>query len=603
MGIAGLIVLPILMLLGKSIIAKIYAFSFWFQRIILPERDAPQPIDTPQTAQDVEKLLDTPWWDAFWAYQNRSFRLAFIIEAAVAFLFFFLLNLSIGSMEDTFKYEGYHWKSVFGYSFMLTAIPALCFFMQYRSERKTVQDWKNNYKFKLISEKDEAIVFVGQEYAKFVNHDRSQNKRVRRKMLRIVAGAVAVLLCLVGVTQYISRNVDKKLGDNAYEFRGFEYTLQEDGTARIDRYVGRVPAELVLPAELHGVPVTSIGKKAFAEQPRIVQVTVPEGVTTIGEKAFYFCEKLERVILPQSLETIEPRAFSDCWKATQIDLPAGLKHIGKHAFSSCYMLSAVSIPESVETIGEWAFSGTNIKEITIPASVDSLGTGAFSNCLELTRVTILNGSLELDGRSFRGCTSLVEVDLPVDAAVIPRDMALFSADGKRLITYWGKATAYAVPDGVEEICDYAFSSCKTLKSVSFPKGLRRIGKSAFEGCGLEQIDLPGGLRELGVDAFSGCSSLTDIVLPDGLIKVDISSFPVPYNTNMTITIPPSVRKLDWSGAWYREIDRITFRVVRGSAADAYLKELENKTSWNGEKVFNPVQIQYYVPQVEKKAAP
>ena len=100
MGIAGLIVLPILMLLGKSIIAKIYAFSFWFQRIILPERDAPQPIDTPQTAQDVEKLLDTPWWDAFWAYQNRSFRLAFIIEAAVAFLFFFLLNLSIGSMVD-----------------------------------------------------------------------------------------------------------------------------------------------------------------------------------------------------------------------------------------------------------------------------------------------------------------------------------------------------------------------------------------------------------------------------------------------------------------------------------------------------------------------
>ena len=603
MGFAGVIMFPILMIAFKAMDAGIRIFSLWFCRILLPEQDPAPSVPTPQTAEEVEQLIPTPWWDEFWRYQLKACLLTFILETISCLLLCFLFNLFVNSLINAFPAEGYDWKMVFGYTFILAALPGFCLFMAYRSVRKNISDWQDNLEFRVANEEPKTVLSMGQAYAAYVNHDRSQNKTIRRRMLRIVAGAVAVLLCLVGVTQYMSRHVNKKLGDNAYEFRGFEYTLQEDGTARIDRYVGRVPAELVLPAELHGVPVTSIGKKAFAEQPRIVQVTVPEGVTTIGEKAFYFCKKLERVILPQSLETIEPRAFSDCWKATQIDLPAGLKHIGKHAFSSCYMLSTVSIPESVETIGEWAFSGTNIKEITIPAGVDSLGTGAFSNCLELTRVTILNGSLELEGRSFRGCTSLVEVDLPVDAAVIPRDMALFSADGKRLIAHWGKATAYAVPDGVEEIGDYAFSSCKTLKSVSFPKGLRRIGQYAFADCGLEQIVLPDGLLEIGAYAFSGCSSLTDIVLPDGLTKADISSFPVPYNTKITITIPPSVRKMDWSGAWYREIDRVTFRVVRGSAADAYLKELANKTSWNGEKVFNPVQIQYYVPQVEKKAAP
>ena len=587
MGIAGLIVLPILMLLGKSIIAKIYAFSFWFQRIILPERDAPQPIDTPQTAQDVEKLLDTPWWDAFWAYQNRSFRLAFIIEAAVAFLFFFLLNLSIGSMVDTFKYEGYHWKSVFGYSFMLTAIPAFCFFMQYRSERKTVQGWKDNYKFKLISEKDETIVFVGQEYAKFVNHDRSQNKRIRRKMLLIAIGAVVVLLCIVGLSRYRLYHVRIRLGENAYQYQRFEFTLQTDGTARIDRYVGRPPKELVLPAELDGVSVTAVGEGAFRDQNGIVSVTVPEGVTTIGMYAFYDCDQVEHVILPRSLRTIEERAFSLCWQMDQVELPEGLKRIGASAFHGCNSLSSLSIPEGVEIIGKDAFSYTQLEEVTIPASVLFLGDGAFESCTELTRVTILNGTTKLDGQPFAGCTSLKDVELPSNKATMIRDMAQFSADGKRLISYWGGASAYAVPEGVEEIGESAFRSCYSLKTVSLPQSLRRIGKYAFFGCDLEQIDLPNGLKELGSFAFEGCNALQQLVVPDSVTMVDLSSFPL--TKTITVTIPPSVTKMDWDGAWSGAITWIRFRVVRDSVADFYLRML------NTEQAFRGIQIEYYYP--------
>ena len=603
MKLARLIIIPILTIAVSAIDAGIRIFSFWFCRILLPEQDPPPSVYMPQTAEEVEQLMPTPRWDEFLNYLSRSYLLVFIIETISCFLLSFLFGLYMNRLVDTSPSQWYDWKFIVKVVLPIALLLTFGFFMAYRSARKNISGWRYNSQVKQTREKQDTVISIGQDYARFVNYDKSRNKILRRKMLLIVAGAVALPLCLVGLSKYRFIHVNFKLGDNAFRFREYEYTLQEDGTARIDRYTDQVPADLVLPAELYGAPVTSIGKEAFAKQPGITQVTVPEGVTTISDGAFKFCDRLERVILPQSLETIEPRAFIGCWKAEQIDLPAGLKHIGDYAFNSCHMLSAVSIPESVETIGEWAFSGTNIKEITIPAGVDSLGTGAFSDCCELTRVTILNGSLELDGRSFYGCTSLAEVDLPADAAVILRDMALFSIDGKRLIAYWGKATAYAVPDDVEEICDYAFKSCSTLKRVTFPKGLRRIGKSAFESCGLEQIDLPDGLRELGADAFSGCSSLTNIVVPDSLTMVDISSFPLVPKANLTITIPPSVRKVDRSGALYMDTDKVTFRVVRGSAADTFLQMLANTESWDGKKVFKALRIQYYDPQTEKKATP
>ena len=144
--------------------------------------------------------------------------------------------------------------------------------MAYRSARMDISDWREKYKAGLTSEKPEAVLSIGQMYAVYVNHDRSRNKTIRRKILLIVAGTVAVILCLIGVTKYRLNYVNIKLGDNVYEFKGIKYTLQEDGTARIDGYIGTVPAELVLPAELHGAPVTSIGKDAFAGKQRIVQI-------------------------------------------------------------------------------------------------------------------------------------------------------------------------------------------------------------------------------------------------------------------------------------------------------------------------------------------
>ena len=76
------------------------------------------------------------------------------------------------------------------------------------------------------------------------------------------------------------------------------------------------------------------------------------------------------------------------------------------------------------------------------------------------------------------------------------------------------------PKTLKKISKGAFGSCKTLTSIRLPEELEYIGEEAFEGCAsLAALDLPDGLKALGEGAFNGCSSLVSVVLPDALERI------------------------------------------------------------------------------------
>lgn len=61
---------------------------------------------------------------------------------------------------------------------------------------------------------------------------------------------------------------------------------------------------------------------------------------------------------------------------------------------------------------------------------------------------------------------------------------------------------------------YAFTNCRTLKSVELPSTLEEIKEGAFEKCtNLEEIWPGTGLKKIGPYAFKDCSSLSDVFLP------------------------------------------------------------------------------------------
>lgn len=113
-----------------------------------------------------------------------------------------------------------------------------------------------------------------------------------------------------------------ELSDGSYEVTGFS-----------DDYDGS--AEIVIPSEHNGKPVTTIGYDAFGGCKGLTSVTIPDSVTSIGDYAFSYCSGLTNIAIPDSVESIGKFAFVWDEMLKDITLGCGIKQIGEGAFNYC----------------------------------------------------------------------------------------------------------------------------------------------------------------------------------------------------------------------------------------------------------------------------
>lgn len=147
----------------------------------------------------------------------------------------------------------------------------------------------------------------------------------------------------------------------------------------------------------------------------------------------------------------------------------------------------------------------------------------------------------------------------VEAAVYKAENGDFyydvNADNTVSITgYIGSAATLAIPqtiDGkkVTMIGTGAFSSQKSLNSVTIPEGVKSIGKYAFWCCNsLTSVTLSKSVVTIEMGAFSNCSSLTNITIPKGVKSIGDNAF-FECNRLSRITIPSSVKSIGASAFW------------------------------------------------------
>lgn len=255
-----------------------------------------------------------------------------------------------------------------------------------------------------------------------------------------------------------------------------------------------------------------LGASAFGACELLTTVFLP-GQVKLGVSVFEDCSSLQEVILPDDLERLDNSSFKNCRKLCSVKLPYKLRYIGNYAFDACNSLKSIALPESVDTIADGAFSSTSLKKIILPDNLRYLGAytfrdcrllssislpdklevlriGTFDDCSSLHELTISARLKEIDSLFFMRCDSLKQINVDEgNPYFCLRDGVLFNKERKKLLWYprEKKDSLYVVPEGVEEIGEYAFFKCEYVKTLIFPKSLKRCAASAFKECLFKNI--------------------------------------------------------------------------------------------------------------------
>ncbi|MBD5227353.1 MAG: leucine-rich repeat domain-containing protein [Bacteroidales bacterium] len=87
----------------------------------------------------------------------------------------------------------------------------------------------------------------------------------------------------------------------------------------------------------------------------------------------------------------------------------------------------------------------------------------------------------------------------------------------------------------------AFAECKSLKSVTIPNGVKRIGDGCFQDCeNLSSVSLPEGLNKLENEVFRDCINLSSITFPEDLTEIGFACFWCCYNLS-SVYLPEGLK--------------------------------------------------------------
>ena len=303
----------------------------------------------------------------------------------------------------------------------------------------------------------------------------------------------------------------------------------EDGKASVEGFNEECfVSDLVIPEEIEGVPVTTIGSSAF-ERSAITSVYIPSSVTEIGTSAFGQCYSLASVTfaIDSKLEFIGSAAFHGA-AITSINIPASVKKLDCWAFYSCSSLATVTFAEEskLEGIYSLAFYQTAITSITIPYSVTRFDYDAFNSCNSLTSVTFRripmgdsgigsysNGALPAEGKIQniyvpRGFEDVYKTQLS-DYADLIQGQDIEDED------HFYRFEVNEAKDGLA--CAGFAEKGKDIKDNVIPSmacgcPVTAVAEKAFQNHNLDYVNIPASIKTIGALAFAGNENLTDVEL-------------------------------------------------------------------------------------------
>lgn len=277
---------------------------------------------------------------------------------------------------------------------------------------------------------------------------------------------------------------------------------------------------------------------AFASNCGVIKYTIPEDITKIGKGAFYNSDRLVNVEIGDNVTTI-----------------------GSSAFNDCSGLNDVTIPDNVTTLLNFAFGACNhLKSVTIGSGVTSIEYDAFMYCNELSRVYIKattppTAVTHYDSYvgdhvwyAFDYVASCLEIYVPAESVAAYKnaehwsryDYAFAGYDfqtGEIVVPFAQPANNeiwYAGYVSVDEsqsmttfganIISEKYNSATGRGVITFDRDVTKIGERAFEYSSCTIITIPNSVMEIGNGAFQYCTNLKSITIPNGVTTIGYYAF-------------------------------------------------------------------------------
>lgn len=258
-----------------------------------------------------------------------------------------------------------------------------------------------------------------------------------------------------------------------------------------------------------------IANGVFNNLESVRAVKLPNTLISIGKNNFNNLSHLREVVWGNNLTAIYGDSFNNCGQLIILDLPKSLVKIGANTFkgSMNYINAEKSkddfiiikdwllgmteitqknsfvIPEGVEKISDYAFMGNEkIKKIEMPRSLKLLGIGTFKDSTLETIVLSSNRLVRIPESCFYACSKLKNIELTNSIKEIG-GLAFFKSGLEEIV----------FPKSIEKIGVKAFAENRELKTVIFNKETVKI--------------------ELATAAFYNAESLTELSLPNNLLKI------------------------------------------------------------------------------------